>query len=562
MCFQPTPSQQKIARTKFLSRWGDVAKSFTLTGLTLDEECLAWIRKLLCEWCPNVAELNLQFEDGREIKQVTQRKIRNEAEDFRKYLDDIDEVKFEEIWMATENHAFAPYPVLPNLKSLRVGKQSNRMTSFLSINVILSCPNLRHLFVSEQHVLWSEDLLSITLRRAVNDGKGGCRILHVLSKRPQITTKLETFEWQDDYEYAGRCWSSWCIYRYISETDYQMNNSILPAHPRPFLRFGDSLKSLHWNVLHSADGTSLLFPRVLDAVAGSLRKLDLRVFRTHPGGVSPQNPKGCQLRLPYRLTNLHLPSMPKLSTIQIGFRECYQVCLNELVDAAPNLSTLEISACRTCANGWKEMPGVPERFWEARPSEEPHNLKCLKSGLTLWNTQILQRAVNKFPNLEELWIGAESDGLGRHVRERELKLNSIFHTLEQLNSLKRFDWTSSGPLHIHEFLAGIAEAGERMWSMESCHIRVRYVACPLISADAVFLANRTQFLDNILVAKQSACKFIVSASNKNIFVETDADLRPSLLLASTNYTWKDDLLPYIKRHGLPIQFRCSSLDIC
>jgi hypothetical protein len=182
-----------------------------------------------------------------------------------------------------------------------------------------------------------------------------------------------------------------------------MNNSILAALPRPFLQFGDSLKSLHWNVLHSIDGTNLLFSGVLDEVAGSLRKLDLRVLKSRPGV-----PIGCRPGLPYRLTNLTLPSMPRLSTIQIGFRDCYKVSLNELVDAVPNLSTLEISACGICANGWEEMPGVREDLWKARSSEEPHNLKCLKSGLTLWNTRILRRAVKKFPNLEELWIGTMS----------------------------------------------------------------------------------------------------------------------------------------------------------
>jgi hypothetical protein len=125
MCFQPTPSQQKIARTKFLSRWGNVAKSFTLTGLTLGEDCLVWIRRLLCMWCPNVVEISLQFEDGREIKQITEHKIGKEIEDFRKYLDDMDEVKFEQIWMATEDHACAPYPALSHIQSLRVGKKSN-----------------------------------------------------------------------------------------------------------------------------------------------------------------------------------------------------------------------------------------------------------------------------------------------------------------------------------------------------------------------------------------------------------------------------------------------------
>jgi hypothetical protein len=556
MCFQPTPSQQKIARTKFLSRWGNVAKSFTLTGLTLDEECLAWIRKLLCEWCPNLAELNLQFEDGCEMKQVTQRKIRKEIEDFRRYLDDRDEVKFEQIWTATENHAFAPYPVLPNLKSLRVGKQSNRMTSFLSINVILSCPNLRHLFVSEQRVLGSED---ITLHRAVDDRKAGFRMLYFLSKRPDITTKLETFGWQDDWEPADCRYSSWeSSYLYNREVELQMNDCISAALPRPFLQFGDRLKSLHWNVLHSRDGVSVLFPGVLEQVAGSLRKLDLRVLRTRPGGVSPQSAMGCCVGLAYRLTKLSFPSMPKLSTLQIGFRDFCKLSLNELVDAAPILSTLEISACRSCANGWEEMPGVPECFWEARPSEEPHyNLKWLKSGLTLWNTQILQRAVNKFPNLEELWIGAQSDSSNKHVRERELKLTSIIHTLEQLKSLKRFDWTSCGPLNIQECLAGIAEAGERMRSMESCHIRVSYLDCRWISMEALLIANitRSRFLDKILVTKRSACKFIVTASDKNIFVETKVDY-------VHRTTYPDELLPYIKRHGLPIQFRCSSSNIC
>jgi hypothetical protein len=79
-----------------------------------------------------------------------------------------------------------------------------------------------------------------------------------------------------------------------------------------------------------------------------------------------------------------------------------------------------------------------------------------------------------------------------------LKLDSIFQTLEQLKSFKRFDWTISapGPVHLHEILVGIAEAGERMLSMESCDIRLRHVACPLFSTDAV---NRNQLLDKILV---------------------------------------------------------------
>jgi hypothetical protein len=145
----------------------------------------------------------------------------------------------------------------------------------------------------------------------VDDRKGGFRILHFLSKRPDITTKLETFEWQDDYEYADHCYSSWgSAYRYSSEMELQMNDFVLAALPRPFLQFGGRLKSLHWNVLHSSDGKSLLYPAgVLEQVAGNLRQLDLRVLRTRPGGVSPQNPIGCCLGHAYRLTNLSLQSV-------------------------------------------------------------------------------------------------------------------------------------------------------------------------------------------------------------------------------------------------------------
>jgi hypothetical protein len=49
--------------------------------------------------------------------------------DFRTCLDDRDKVKFEQIMMAKEeDHAFAPYAVLSNIQSLRVGKMSNEIT--------------------------------------------------------------------------------------------------------------------------------------------------------------------------------------------------------------------------------------------------------------------------------------------------------------------------------------------------------------------------------------------------------------------------------------------------
>jgi hypothetical protein len=502
----------------FLQEWGKGAKSLTFTGLTLDADCRKWIRRLLCVWCPNVVELTLQwFEDGRKISTVPLQDI----QDFRTYLDDRDTVKFEQILMAKEeDHAFAPYAVLPNIQSLRVGKMSNKTTSFFSINVLLSCPNVKRLFVSEQRSFEKEkDPLDVF----PNDvAAGDCIILNFLSKRPNITTKLETFEWQDDNEID--CWPAQTngVYRKLER---KMEKCRPNAVPTPFLQFGNNLKSLHWNVLHLRSRGRLLFPGVLEQVAGNLRKLDLRVCRTSSSESSGRNGTGgCQLGRRFGLINRPppLPTMPKLSTIQIRLKDCFEVSLNELVDAAPNLTTLEISGCERCNDGWAYLAHVHEGLWKARPSEQtlPHpNLKCLKSGLTLWNTQVLQRDVNKFPNLEELWMSTESDGNYRHDRERD----NIFHTLEQLNSLKRFKLTIHDPIQLYEMLAGVAEAGARMSSLESCHIQVCWLRCIVCSfhpngcGDRMrLLSNRTELLERILKTKQSACKFIVTVRYEDI----------------------------------------------
>jgi hypothetical protein len=108
--YTPNESSLKsIAWKKFLPKWGKVPKSLTLTGLTLNADCLVWIRKILCEWCPNVSDLNLQFqEDGREMNKTTKCKIRKEIKQFRRYLDDGDEVKFEKIWRAKERTRPSP----------------------------------------------------------------------------------------------------------------------------------------------------------------------------------------------------------------------------------------------------------------------------------------------------------------------------------------------------------------------------------------------------------------------------------------------------------------------
>jgi hypothetical protein len=553
--YKSLPNEKLMALTSFLQEWGNRAKSLTVRGLILDAGCLVWIRRLLCVWCTNIEELNLEFEEWERSSDIPRVPIEN----FRTYLEDRDEVKFEIIWKATTEHPFAPYPDLPNLQYLRVSKMSNQMTSLFSINVMLSCPNLRQLIVSEQRQLCMEFQYGFPAL----DLKGGWRILAFLSTRPDITMKLDAFEWQDDD--ADGCTSSgsifhevnyWCIQQHINER-------ILET---PFLQFGDNLKTLRWNVLHfNADKVRPVFPRVLDQVAGNLRELDLRELRTNSGNRLPQGRKplgdGCKGHFPpLGIISCPLPFMPKLSSVYIMTKDCYQLSLNELVDVAPNLLKLEISPCR-CDHTHADKYRRSNNPWKVRSSEQSHNnLKCLKSGLTLWNTDLLQNTLRKFPNLQELWLGVEAEENYVIVPEKEMKLDDILHTLEQLNSLKRFHWTASGPVYINEVVAGLAEASVRMHSLQSCHIHVAKILCPIVveNVDAVesdqLQSSRVRILEKILLTEQSGCKFIVTTRSEDIFeIEEDRNFLPG-----DECPWKEQLLLYIKRHRLPIDFIYSS----
>jgi hypothetical protein len=568
----PGGSKWKVTRawTNFLRKWGNGAKSLTLRGLTIEEECLVWIRKFLCECCRNVADLSLEFENSTDSdSRMSEQRFGKQLIDFRQYLEDGDEVKFEEIWMAKEDHAFTQYPLLPNILSLRVSTTSNEVASFLSINVLLSCPKLKHLFVSEQRFLErAEEDFGLNGAGVDRNVKSGWKILDFLSERPNITLKLETFEWLENETNWSRPSSD--INNEVFWTRGK-NGSGRAVRRMPFLQFGDSLKRLHWNVLHLNGSGNLRFPGVLEQVAGNLRKLNLRsglkgaleaLRGCLPG---PGHPPGL-IRRP-------LPPMPSLSTLQIGFVDCFQVCLSELVDAAPNLSTLQISACE-CEACVDEFYVFKYQFllrkgpWEVRPSEQTHpNLKCLKSELVVWNMESFQWIVDKFPNIEELWIGVQSDGYYMMSYGKGLKIDSIFHTLEEFHSLKRFNWSISGPVKLHVLLAGLAEAGEKLSSLESCHIHVHWILCPIHPESVLerqqFEASRTQVLDTIFKMRQPACKFVVTTSYANIFVVDEKDHDwfryppPPLVFAST---WKDLLLPFIERHRIPIEFRCSSAE--
>jgi hypothetical protein len=142
----------------------------------------------------------------------------------------------------------------------------------------------------------------------------------------------------------------------------------------------------------------------------------------------------------------------------------------------------------------------------------------------------------------------------------QLKLDSIWETLDQLRSLKRFKWTISGRINVGGVLPCLAAAAGNIRSMKSCHLRfVRFTD----DSDAVqeeFFQNGTQLLENIVEIKPSSCTFIVTTNLKKVF-----QMRPNPLTFENTpldyrCDWKLRFFPFITTHGLPIEFRFVSTE--
>jgi hypothetical protein len=129
-------------------------------------------------------------------------------------------------------------------------------------------------------------------------------------------------------------------------------------------------------------------------------------------------------------------------------------------------------------------------------------------------------------------------------------------------SLKLFKWTICGRLDVAGALTGFADAARRMGWLESCHFRfVRFIH----DSDAVehegFFENETQLLETILATKQSSCRFLVTTNSNEIF--QSRSMFPTFnsfsLPLAYRCDWKLILFPFIRFHGLPIEFRYSSI---
>jgi hypothetical protein len=549
-------------RKKELQDWGKVVKSLYLSELFLDSQCISLVRNMLSKWFPNVVEVRLGFKDHR--CQPTNLKTNyKELDEFRRSLESQESrEEFQSLLAANKNHTFQPFPTLSNVKTVRLEKKCGVMASHFGFNLVTSCPNLRHLFLLElEPSPWELKL---------NSSAFG--ILKYLANRPDITGKLETFEWQVATGHGQECFVP--ELNFYNEKDRQPVQFVTGNEELPCMQFGENLKVLRWDVLH-VDVKGKILPGVLpEKVARNLRKLSTRKAALDPREFPPvdsHNDRAWILRgifdpKPLQILSIDFPQMPKLSVIEIGIRTCYTISLSDLVDAAPNLMSLEITGCECCdilgnsdRNTIRGIGPPTDDIWEGFNSssalEKHTNLKILKAGISMRNDDILQKTVDKFPNLEELWIGQESG------YRTKLRLHSILDTLENLKLLKRFKWTYSGPVDLAKLIVHLVDAGRRAVPMESYHLRffkdsIRR-GVPLVDIKG-YVERKNELLKMIRTrTAASSCRLLVAWWDKNVFDTKVRNLDSSVPGDARILAFRE-VLSVIEKHKLPIQFELST----
>jgi hypothetical protein len=460
--------KQGSASTEFLRMYGAQVRSLWILGIDNGSRaCMSWIRHLLSEWCPRVHKVHLHFRELPKNQNLRTKihKLRwEESYAFGKSLKNERSLrKFQATLEVTKNHSFRPFPQLPNLTTISISVGCRRVDSLFTFNVICSCPNLKHLFLNGlDH--WCSDVK-----------ESGFRILEYLSRRPDITTKLESFVWkvsmghvpEEEYSRYGR--EARQLLELYPEEERQPVLLLTDSKKRAIQRmqFSDKLKYLHWDVLWVERNGQLgglgLLPGTLDkTVARNLRKLSTRKAVMDPTSFPPIQAAGAHQEV--RCLHIHYLLMPKLVELEIGLRTCYTISLSDLLDAAPNLKTLRITGCE-CHDVLNDDIWSGSDFISS--SVRPHSsVKFFKAGVSMRSEEILQKTVRKFPNLEELWIGPQNKPRSSS-RTNLLALESVSSILRDLRSLQRLKWNrESGSLVQFDDLIENLLAVGRLTTME------------------------------------------------------------------------------------------------
>jgi hypothetical protein len=516
-----------------LRKWGESVKSLYIKGLTDDLRWSLWIRNVLTSWCPNVVAIRLEFA-------LTQRKpsaaMINEWNAFRQSLESTESREEFRLMLQTKRtrrsytfQYFQTIPNLPKIQSIRL-QRCDGMACQFAFNLIQSCGNLKFLFINLE-----------ILDSKILDGSE-FEILKYLAVRPDITKKLDAFEWTYGYGFE----------RNLYQESQRQLVSLITANPDiPPMEFGSRLKSLHWDVLHVDRNGGQLLPGILEKVAGNLRKLGSRtavldardVFEIMPicrfGRARDDDPP--------RILSVQFPMMPKLSVIEIGQKTCFTISLSELVDAAPNLRRLEIT------DGWPNVLQTNCDIWTGSGSAltKTHpNLKYLKAGESMKNADVLRKTVGKFPNLVQVEMAG-----GFHI----VQLENLVDILGELKSLKRLYRSCDGAFGLARLIDHIAEVPRKLASLETYGIR--FVHRGDIGR-AEYFQKKSQLHKKIRANNnvESRCHVIVTWLESSIPI-MGLVRRIGPPASSPVPDTIMEFLKFIKIHNIPIQFKYFKIPV-
>jgi hypothetical protein len=211
------------------------------TGLNDDLRWSLWIRTVLTSWCPNVVAIRLGFT-------LTQRKpsasLINEWNAFRQSLETAESREEFRLMLQTKrtrrSHKFLhfqPFPSLPKFELIRL-ERCDGMACHFAFNLIQCCGQLKFLFINLE-----------ILDSKILDGRE-FEILKYLAVRPDITNKLEGFEWTYGYGFE----------RNLYQESQRQLVSLVPANADiPPMQFGSRLKSLRMSFTWTKTESTFLF---------------------------------------------------------------------------------------------------------------------------------------------------------------------------------------------------------------------------------------------------------------------------------------------------------------
>jgi hypothetical protein len=516
---------------RFLRMWGKGVKGLRIKNLTLDPPSIQWLRHILRCRCSSVVQIRLEFSESWE------RKLPYNYAEWMEYRSSIPSRRrrrnFKRIVESRRWHSYRPFHKMPNIESLTIAGYCDSMSCYFSWNFMKACVNLKHLFLPE----------------TASTETGGLELLRLLPTRPDMTQRLETFEWG-----LGR----------IGHGPERREKLYCYAEVVPVLaiagrlrtgniRFSNNLMSLHWDVMH-VDRNGVLLSGVLDeSVAANLRKLSFQkaVLNENALGQIANEILGGET-LCAQIVHINFPVMPKLTVIEIGMRACYTISLSNLVDAAPNLKSLEITGCECC----DLMDHSPcYHIWQGSSLSSMQNvhpnLKTLKAGVSMRCRSIIQETANKFPNLEELWMG---HGTGGKWRTR-LDMTKVFRKIKEFKSLKRFRWTHRGRVALADLIDNLGDAA-KLECLNCYHLEIiqeeGYEGHVGLKS---YIGRKAKLLQKLIQTRDSPCRFFVSWNSDNLM----GSKRGMKCAVKTHEKWKcnetiQQLLDCVRRYNLRIEF--------